>query len=122
MNTMSSKEFNWNLNTKDISDSDQVMDLDHRKEHETLSLCGDIQFRVSLVPRGVTEEKLQRILDSRLPQALVELWKSKKRNVQGRISVPSFLATFRPFFGAKEFLELSDICSSNVVFHFLSRF
>ena len=67
------------------------MDLDHPKEHETLpvSLCGDIQIRVSLVLRGVTEEKLQRILDSRLPQALVELWKSKKRNVQGRISVPT---------------------------------
>ena len=32
--------------------------------------------------------KIQRVLDARLPQAFVELWKGKKKNVQGRLSVP----------------------------------
>ena len=61
--------------------------MDMPKDRKLLSLCGDIQFCVSLVPRGVTEIKLKRVLDARLLQAFVELWKGKKKNAQGRLSV-----------------------------------
>ena len=58
-------------------------------ERDVLSLCGDKLFRVSRIPRGVTEKKIQRILDARLPQAFVELWWVKrKKEMVGRISVP----------------------------------
>ena len=54
-----------------------------------LSLCSDVQFRVSHIPTGVTERKIQRILDARLPQAFIELWALKgKKKIQGRMSVP----------------------------------
>ena len=66
--------------------------MDVSQDREILSLCGDVQFRVSLVPRGVTEQKLQRVLDARLPDAFVELWKGKKKNIQGRLSVPKEVA------------------------------
>ena len=57
--------------------------MEHSQDRETLSLRGDIQFRVSLVPRGVTEE----------PEAFIELWSAKNKNKQGRLSVPKFIAT-----------------------------
>ena len=41
----------------------------------------------------MTEEKLQRILDARLPHAFVQLWRTKSKNVQGRLSVPKALAS-----------------------------
>ena len=62
------------------------------QDRETLSLNGDLQFRVSLVPRGVTEEKLQKILDARLPNTFIQLWRAKGKNMQGRMSVPSSVA------------------------------
>ena len=39
------------------------------------------------------EEKLQRILDARLPHAFVQLWRAKNKNVQGRLSVPKGVAS-----------------------------
>ena len=57
--------------------------------NDVLSLCGDKIFRVSKIPNGVKEEKIQRILDARLPQAFAEIWKCKrKKGMEGRISVP----------------------------------
>ena len=67
--------------------------MDASQDRDTLSLCGDVQFRVSLVPRGVNQRKIQRILDARLPNAFVELWQSKGKNMQGRLSVPSSTVT-----------------------------
>ena len=63
-------------------------------ERGVLSLCGDRLFRVSRIPKGVTEKKIQRILDARLPQAFVELWWPKrKKEMIGRISVPQAMVS-----------------------------